>query len=128
MFSLPAIQVSTKVRTGSGVWLGEMVATLGLLLVVFGLARARRAAMTALAVGAYIAAAYFFTSSTSFANPAVTVARMFSNTFAGIAPRSVPMFLVGQLVGAVLAIGLVIALYPRPKQVVPLTTVKEDSL
>jgi len=113
MFSLPALEVSAKVRTGSGVWLGEVVATLGLLLVVFGLSRTGRASATALAVGAYIAAAYFFTSSTAFANPAVTVARMFSNTFAGIAPRSVPAFLIAQMAGASLALALVIGLYPR---------------
>lgn len=116
MFSQPAFEVSTKVRPGAGLWLGEVVATLGLLLVVFGLARAGRAAVTAFAVGGYIAAAYFFTSSTSFANPAVTVARMFSNTFAGIAPKSVVPFLIAQLLGAGFAVLLVRALYPRPER------------
>lgn len=113
MFSLPAFEVSTKVRSGAGLGLGEVVATFGLLLVVLGLARSGRSAVTAFAVGGYIAAAYFFTSSTSFANPAVTLARMFSNTFAGIAPESVPPFLVAQLVGAGLAITLVRVMYPR---------------
>jgi glycerol uptake facilitator-like aquaporin len=116
MFSKPALEVSTRVRTGAGIWLGEVVATLGLILVVFGLARAGRASVTAFAVGGYLAAAYFFTSSTSFANPAVTIARMFSNSFTGIAPASVPAFVVAQCAGAALGLGLTLALYPAVKE------------
>ena len=89
-----------------------MVATLGLLLVIFSLARTRRGNMAPAAVGAYIGAAYFFTSSTSFANPAIDIGRMFSNTFAGIAPASVPAFIVAQLIGGLVAIGLIRNLYP----------------
>lgn len=106
MFSLEPVVWSTKVRGGSGQWLGEVVATLGLLMVIFLIPRNRGVAIAA-AVGAYIGAAYFFTSSTSFANPAVTVARMFSDTFAGIYPGSAPLFIVMQVGGAGLAIGLV---------------------
>ena len=90
-----------------------MIATLGLLLVIFSLARTRRLAMAPAAVGAYIGAAYFFTSSTSFANPAISVGRMFSNTFAGIAPASVPAFIVAQLMGGLAAILAISALYPE---------------
>jgi arsenate reductase len=89
------------------------VATLGLLLLIFALARSRRAHVTPAAVGAYIGAAYFFTSSTSFANPAIAVGRMFSNSFAGIAPASVPGFVAAQLIGGVIAIALVRVLYPN---------------
>jgi arsenate reductase len=112
MFDLPAIDISTQVRSGSGLWLGEVIATFGLALVVFGVVRSGRGAAAPFAVGAYIAAAYFFTSSTSFANPAVTVARTLSNTFAGIAPSSVPGFVAFQLVGAAIAIGAIHVLYP----------------
>jgi len=112
MFALSAISVSEKHRASEAHLLAEVVATLGLLLVIFSLARTRRSSMTPAAVGAYIGAAYFFTSSTSFANPAITVGRMFSDTFAGIAPASVPGFVVAQLVGGVIAIGVVRALYP----------------
>ena len=112
MFALPAVEWSTKVRSGPDLWLAEVIATLGLLMVIFLIPRNRNA-VVAVAVGAYIGAAYFFTSSTSFANPAVTVARMFSDTFAGIQPASVPAFIVMQLVGAALAIGLVWALVGR---------------
>jgi glycerol uptake facilitator-like aquaporin len=112
MFSLPAITLSTHVRTGGGLWLGEVVATLGLLVVVFGTLRSGRTDHVAFAVGGYITAAYWFTSSTSFANPAVTVARMFSDTFAGIAPSSVTGFVLLQLLGGVLGLGLVRFLYP----------------
>lgn len=114
MFALPPVVWSTKARGGSGQWLGEIIATLGLLLVIF-LIPQRRGVVIAVAVGAYIGAAYFFTSSTSFANPAVTVARMFSNTFAGIQPVSAPLFIVMQLVGAGLAIGLVWFLVGRQR-------------
>ncbi|HEX5614387.1 MAG TPA: MIP/aquaporin family protein [Acidimicrobiia bacterium] len=112
MYSEPGIEWSTKSRDGGGIWLAEVVATLGLLLLVFGIARGGRAAIAPFAVGAYIGAAYFFTSSTSFANPAVTAARTLTDTFAGIEPASAPAFVAAQLVGAALAIGLVRALYP----------------
>lgn len=112
MFSLPALELSSKVRQTPGLWLGEVIATFGLLLVIFGVVRSGRASLAAFAVGAYIAGAYWFTSSTSFANPAVTVARMFSNTFAGIAPGSAPAFLLAQLIGALLAVAAVGFLYP----------------
>lgn len=106
MFALPPVVWSTKDRSGPDLWLAEIIATVGLLMVIF-LIPQRRGAVVPVAVGAYIGAAYFFTSSTSFANPAVTVARMFSDTFAGIQPASAPLFIVMQLVGAGLAIGLV---------------------
>ena len=113
MFALTAISISTKHRASEAHLLAEVVATVGLLLVIFSLARTRRGSMAPAAVGAYIGAAYFFTSSTSFANPAITVGRMFSDTFAGIAPASVPGFVVAQLVGGVVAIALIRVLYPE---------------
>ena len=113
MYSLPAIEWSTKTRSDGGLWLSEAVATAGLLLVIFGIARSGRTSVAPFAVGAYIGAAYWFTSSTSFANPAVTVARAFSNTFAGIDPASVPAFVVFQLVGAAVGAALVWYLYPN---------------
>lgn len=113
MFELPAVELATTDRLGSGIWLGEIVATAGLVLVVFGAVRSGRAETVAYAVGGYIAAAYWFTSSTSFANPAVTVARMFSDSFAGIAPGSVLPFLLTQLLGGGLGLGLVLVLYPQ---------------
>jgi len=112
MFGFPAVDVSTKVRTGGGLWLGEMVATFGLALVVFGVVRSHQSGAAAFAVGAYIAAAYFFTSSTSFANPAVTLARTLSDTFAGIAPSSVPLFVLFELVGGAIAALAIWVLYP----------------
>ena len=112
MFDLPAIDLSTHTRSGSGLWLGEAVAAFGLLLVILGVVRAGRTSVAAFAVGGYIAAAYWFTSSTSFANPAVTIGRMLSNTFAGIAPSSVPMFVVMQVLGALLAVALGLFLFP----------------
>jgi glycerol uptake facilitator-like aquaporin len=112
MFGLAPITFAGHARSTGGLWLGEVVATLGLVLVIFGSLRSGRVDSIAFSVGGYIAAAYWFTSSTSFANPAVTVARMFSDTFAGIAPGSVPMFVLMQLVGAALALGLVRLLYP----------------
>jgi arsenate reductase len=112
MFALTAISISAKHRASEAHLLAEVVATLGLLLVIFSLARTRRSSMVPAAVGAYIGAAYFFTSSTSFANPAITIGRIFSDTFAGIAPASVPAFIVAQLVGGAVAIGLIRALYP----------------
>ena len=112
MFALSAISISTKHRASEAHLLAEVVATLGLILVIFSLARTRRGSIAPAAVGAYIGAAYFFTSSTSFANPAISVGRMFSNTFAGIAPASVPSFVLAQLVGGGLAIGALRVLYP----------------
>ena len=112
MFSLPAIELSTKTRSSGGLWLAEVVASFGLLLVIFGVVRSGRSAMAPFAVGAYIGGAYFFTASTSFANPAVTAARTLSNTFAGIAPGSVPAFIIAQLIGAALVVGTVRFLYP----------------
>ena len=106
MFALPPVTWSQKARGGPGQWLGEVIATLGLLLIIFLISRTR-GGVVAVAVGAYIGAAYFFTSSTSFANPAVTIARMFSDTFAGILPASAPLFIVMQIVGAALAVGLI---------------------
>jgi glycerol uptake facilitator-like aquaporin len=113
MFDLPAVTLSTHHRSGAGLWLGEVIATLGLLVVIFGTVRSGRTSQVAYAVGAYILAAYWFTSSTSFANPAVTIARMFSNTFAGIAPASVVMFVFMQLVGGVVGYALIRGLYPN---------------
>jgi glycerol uptake facilitator-like aquaporin len=112
MFALSAINISTHHRATSAHVLAEMVATVGLVLVIFSLARTRRAASTPAAVGAYIGAAYFFTSSSSFANPAITLGRTLSNTFAGIAPASAPGFIVAQAVGGGLAIAAIRALYP----------------
>jgi glycerol uptake facilitator-like aquaporin len=113
MFALSAVSISTTHRaTGAHVF-AEVVATLGLLLVIFSLARTGRAATAPAAVGAYIGAAYWFTSSTSFANPAITVGRMFSDTFAGIAPASALAYVVAQLVGGVVAIGVIRTLYPQ---------------
>ncbi|MEA2843515.1 MAG: hypothetical protein QOJ69_1186 [Actinomycetota bacterium] len=112
MFDVPAVELSTAVRSSGGLWLGEIVATFGLLLVVFAVVRSGRSSVAPFAIGAYIGAAYFFTSSTAFANPAVTVARALSDTFAGIAWRSVPAFVAAQLVGAALAVVVVRLLYP----------------
>jgi arsenate reductase len=113
MFDLPAVEWSTKVRDGPGLFLSEVVATFGLLLVVFGVVRSGRTSLVAFAVGAYIAGAYFFTSSTSFANPAVTLARTLSDTFAGIGPESVPRFILAQAVGCALAIAAIRVLHPH---------------
>ena len=112
MFELPAVHLATTARPGVGRMVGEVVATAGLVLVVFALARTGRAALSAAAVGAYIGAAYWFTSSTAFANPAVTLGRIFSDTFAGIAPGSVPPFLAAQAVGGIVGAGVVLLLYP----------------
>jgi glycerol uptake facilitator-like aquaporin len=108
MFSLPIVQYSTKARTGVGIWTGEFVATFGLILTILGTVRFRREWVPA-SVALYISAAYWFTSSTSFANPAIAVARSLSDTFAGIAPQDVPMFIVAQLLGA--AFGALLAKY-----------------
>jgi glycerol uptake facilitator-like aquaporin len=112
MFGLAAVQISQHVRAAPGMWVGELVATAGLMTVILTLARTGRASLSAVAVAAWIGAAYWFTSSTSFANPAVTIARMFSDTFAGITPASVPMFIVFQLLGAALGVGVALLLYP----------------
>src|SRR5690348_7452561 len=113
MFALDAVSVSTHHRASPAHLLAEVVATLGLLLVIFALARTGRASTAPAAVGAYIGAAYWFTSSTSFANPAITVGRTLSDTFAGIAPASVPSFVLAQLAGGVVAFGLIRVLYPH---------------
>jgi arsenate reductase len=112
MYDVPA-HLATRDRTGGHLWLGEVVATAGLVALVVALARTGRLALAAPAVGAYIGAAYWFTSSTSFANPAVTVGRAFSDTFAGIAPSSVPGFVLAQLVGAAVGVALAVTLYPK---------------
>jgi arsenate reductase len=112
MYAVPAIELSTKTRSEGHLWLSELVATFGLLLVIFGMVRAGRENAIPFAVGAYIGGAYFFTSSTSFANPAVTIARTLTNTFAGIAPASAPMFIVFQLLGCAVAIAAIRVLYP----------------
>ena len=113
MFAQAAVSISTKHRASPAHLFSEVIATLGLLLVIFSLARTRRGASAPAAVGAYIGAAYFFTSSTSFANPAISIGRIFSNTFAGIAPASVPGFVVAQLIGAGAAIAVIRLLYPH---------------
>ncbi len=113
MFSLPAVELSTTTRSSGALWLSEAVATFGLLLVVFGVARSGRTSAAPFAVGAYIGAAYFATASTSFANPAVTVARTLSDTFAGIAWPSALGFVAAQVAGALLAVAVVRVLYPR---------------
>jgi glycerol uptake facilitator-like aquaporin len=112
MFSGAAVSISTKHRASPAHFLSEIVATLGLILVIFALARSGRSRTTPAAVGAYIGAAYFFTSSASFANPAITIGRMFSDTFAGIAPSSVPSFIAAQIIGGALAIVVIRTLYP----------------
>jgi glycerol uptake facilitator-like aquaporin len=113
MFELAAVNVSTHVRSSGALWFSEFIATFGLLMVILGLVRAGRAALAPFAVGGYIAAAYWFTSSTSFANPAVTIARTLSNTFAGIAPESVPAFVVMQIIGALAAVALMLFWHPH---------------
>ena len=112
MFGLEAVSISTKDRASGPHALSEVIATAGLLLVIFALARTGRAATAPAAVGAYIGAAYWFTSSTSFANPAITVGRMFSNTFAGIAPSSVPVFVLAQIGGGIAGVLIIRFLYP----------------
>ncbi len=111
MFDLPAVTASTHARSSSGLWLGEIVATFGLVLVILGVVRAGRGSVAPFAVAGYIAAAYWFTSSTSFANPAVTIARTLTDTFAGIKPSSAPMFIAAELVGAFIAIALAAFLF-----------------
>jgi glycerol uptake facilitator-like aquaporin len=113
MFGLPAVSISTHARSSGGLWLSEALATFGLVVLISGLVRAGRAGLAPFAVGAYITAAYWWSSSTSFANPMIAVARMLSNTFAGIAPTSVPMFVVMQLIGASAGVAAVALLYPK---------------
>jgi glycerol uptake facilitator-like aquaporin len=112
MFDLPLLQYSAKTRTGSGQWLGEAIATFGLILTILGTV-CHRPHWVPASVALYITAAYWFTSSTSFANPAITVARSLSDTFSGIAPGNAPLFIVAQLVGAVLAAAVAARLFPR---------------
>ncbi len=112
MFADALVSISTKHRASSARLLSEVIATLGLLLVIFSLARTKRGNAAPAAVGAYIGAAYFFTSSTSFANPAISIGRMLSDTFAGIAPSSVPGFVIAQLIGGVVAVAVIRSLYP----------------
>ncbi|MEU9165653.1 MIP/aquaporin family protein [Streptomyces sp. NPDC048424] len=114
MFGKPLVDFSTHDRAAGHLWLGEVVATAGLVWLIFGLARARRAHLAPLLVASYIGAAYWFTSSTSFANPAVTIGRAFTDTFAGIAPSSVLPFLAAQLAGAAAGLGLVAVCFGRP--------------
>jgi len=122
MFAEPAVSISTHQRASGPHLLAEVVATAGLVLVIFALVRTGRHAVVPAAVGAYIGAAYWFTSSTSFANPAITIGRILSDTFAGIAPASVPGFIAAQLVGGLVGFALVRVFYPSPEphpQVVP---------
>ncbi|MEN4488658.1 MIP/aquaporin family protein [Mycolicibacterium cosmeticum] len=112
MYDRAALEIATKHRVTPGHLIGEVVATAGLVVLIFALARSARAGLSAAAVGAYIGAAYWFTSSTSFANPAVTIGRVFSDSFAGIAPSSAPAFIAMQVLGALIGLGLVVALYP----------------
>ncbi|MBC8021097.1 MAG: aquaporin family protein [Methyloceanibacter sp.] len=113
MFGLEPIQLSATARTGSGQWLGEFIATFGLIATILGCLRFRPEALAA-SVGLYIGSAYWFTSSTSFANPAVTIARSLSDTFSGIAPADAPVFIVAQILGAVVAAYLFGWLFPAP--------------
>jgi glycerol uptake facilitator-like aquaporin len=113
MYGEAAVSWSTTDRTAPHLWLGEVVATAGLVVLIFALAASGRAAVAPAAVGAYIGAAYWFTSSTSFANPAVTIGRAFSDTFAGIAPGSLPGFVIAQIAGAAVGVGVLAVLYPQ---------------
>ncbi|MCE5289908.1 MAG: aquaporin family protein [Nocardiaceae bacterium] len=116
MFDLALFQISSKERITTGHVIGEIVATAGLVALIFALARSGRAALSAASVAAYIGSAYWFTSSTSFANPAVTIGRIFSDTFAGISPGCVPWFVAAQIVGGLIGTGLIVALYPDAGQ------------
>ncbi|WP_026163620.1 aquaporin [Kribbella catacumbae] len=113
MYAKAAVSWATTDRSTGPLWLGEVVATAGLVVLIFALASSGRAALAPVAVGAYIGSAYWFTSSTSFANPAVSIGRAFSDTFAGIAPGSLPGFIIAQLIGAVVGVGLLAVLYPE---------------
>lgn len=128
MFELDAVNVSVKERSGGGLWLAEVVATFGLVVVIFGVVRSGRAVHVAYAVGGYITAAYWFTSSTSFANPAITISRSLSDTFAGIDPGSVPAYVAMQLLGGLLALGAVLVLYPHADELAEdLTHLSDDA-
>ena len=124
---LPAVQLATTDRSSAGLWLSEAVATFGLVVLIFGLVRAGRAALAPFAVGAYITAAYWWSSSTSFANPMIDLARTLSDTFAGIAPASVPMFLLMQLAGAAAGVAVVAVLYPTVTAVADAVVVPKES-
>ncbi|HEX3489142.1 MAG TPA: aquaporin [Streptosporangiaceae bacterium] len=113
MFASAAVSISVKDRATPAHFFSEVIATLGLIVVIFALARSGRSSSAPAAVGAYIGAAYFFTSSASFANPAITIGRMFTNSFAGIAPASAPAYIAAQLIGGALAVAVIRALYPR---------------
>jgi arsenate reductase len=126
MFDLSVIEWSSKDRSAGHLVFAEGIATLGLLLVIFGVVRSGRPSMAAFGVGGYIAGAYYFTSSTSFANPAVTVARTFSDTFAGIEPASAPGFILAQLVGTAVAIAVVRVIYPRISEYADQVVVPHD--
>jgi glycerol uptake facilitator-like aquaporin len=117
MYDLSAVDISSRDRSDAHLLLSEVVATFGLVVVIFGVVRSGRGSSVAFAVGGYITAAYWFTSSTSFANPAITVGRMLSDTFAGIEPASVPGFVLAQILGGALALGAVLALYPEPRRI-----------
>jgi arsenate reductase len=128
MFDLPAVEWSTTERSAGNLWFAEAIATLGLLVVIFGVVRSGRSTVAAFAVAGYIAAGYYFTSSTSFANPAVTIGRAFSDTFAGIEPASVPMFIVAQLTGAAVAAALVLLIYPHVRDVADQVVVPHEPI
>jgi glycerol uptake facilitator-like aquaporin len=119
MFALPAVTISTNDRLTAPHFLAEIVATAGLIMIIFSLARSGRSVWAAPAVGAYIGAAYFFTSSASFANPAITIGRMFSDTFAGIAPSSTLGYIGAQIIGAAIGFAVIRYLFPSPKAVEP---------
>jgi glycerol uptake facilitator-like aquaporin len=127
MFGLPAVEISGTDRSAGGLWLSEALATFGLVVLVFALARAGRAALAPFAVGAYITAAYWWSSSTSFANPMIDVARTLSDTFAGIAPSSVPMFVLLQLVGGLAGAAAVAVLYPTAADVADAVVVPTEA-
>ena len=127
MFDLPAVSISGNDRSAGGLWLSEAVATFGLVVLVFALVRSGRAAMAPFAVGAYITAAYWWSSSTSFANPMIDVARTLSDTFAGIAPASVPMFVLAQLIGGAAGIAAVAVLFPTVASVAADVVVPKES-
>jgi arsenate reductase len=128
MFELPAVTVSMKDRTGWTMWLSEAVATFGLVLLVRTVGRRGRVAETALAVGAFVGAAIVFTASTCFANPAVALARTLTDTFAGIAPSSVPAFLAAQLIGALVAVACDLFLFAPTRMRLGSDTPTSDEL
>jgi glycerol uptake facilitator-like aquaporin len=127
MFELPAVSIATTDRSAGGLWLSEAVATFGLVVLIFALVRAGRSALAPFAVGAYITAAYWWSSSTSFANPMIDLARTLSDTFAGIAPASVPVFVLVQFAGAAAAVVVVALLYPGVAAVASDVVVPHDT-